>query len=185
MTFLLYHLRGTFTIQYSTTQINTATFRSRLLLTKSGCLFAYIPSPVQSLVVKTVVSISVCGTLCPTLPQFTKVQFIVQLTCRGTRIVFLSLLSNSLKCREMPSFTEYFDVMVKLLFACQLDKLYHNLANYDYLLVVEIVVKVEFLLLRILCCPLNLYCIIPWFYKCFQFRTFRCYQLITFYGCVR
>ena len=61
----------------------TATLRSRLLLTKSGCLFDYILSPAQTLVVETVVFMRGCGILCPTLPLFTKVRFIVQLTCRG------------------------------------------------------------------------------------------------------
>ena len=47
----------------------------------------------------------------------------------------------------MPCFAGISEIMVELLFMCQLDKLYHNLASCDYLLVVEIVVKGKFLLL--------------------------------------
>nr|DAM18858.1 MAG TPA: hypothetical protein [Caudoviricetes sp.] len=60
-----------------------ATLRSRLLLTKSGCLFDFIPSPVQPLVVETVVFMQVCYTLCRTLPHFAKLCIIVKLECRG------------------------------------------------------------------------------------------------------
>lgn len=57
--------------------------RSRLLLTKSGCLFAFIPSPAQPLVVETVVFMWVCATFCPVLPHFAKLCIIVKLECRG------------------------------------------------------------------------------------------------------
>lgn len=53
---------------------------SPLLLRNYPKTFAFIPSPAQPLVVETVVSMQVYGTLCPTLPQFTKVRSIVQLT---------------------------------------------------------------------------------------------------------
>ena len=56
---------------------------SPLLLRIYPKIFAFIPSLVQTLVVETVVFMRICGTLFPTLPQFTKVRFIVQLTCRG------------------------------------------------------------------------------------------------------
>lgn len=56
---------------------------SLLLLRNYPNTFAFIPSPAQPLVVETVVFMRVCGTLCPTLPQFAKVRFIVQLTCHG------------------------------------------------------------------------------------------------------
>lgn len=69
--------------------------------------------------------------------------------CRGRRIVFLSLFSNSLFCPEMPYFARVPGYLMPCSEPNKCCKSEHILASYCCLLVVELVVKRIFLLLRI------------------------------------
>ena len=56
-------------------------------------------------------------------------------------------------CSFLPGYAQFgviFRGVIKMLFACQLSNLLHYLASYDYLLVVEMVVKEEGILLRVI-----------------------------------
>ena len=101
-----------------------------------------------ALVVETVVFMQFSAILCRTLPHFANPCIIVELECRGKQIVFLSLFCFSLFCPRMPCFARISWVMMICSENADCGKSEQDWASYYYLLVVKLVVKWEFLLLR-------------------------------------
>ena len=109
-------------------------FSSRLLLRNGGCFFGFIQISSLPLVVRTVVFARLSAVLCPDLPQFNQVRFIVQLPCRGRRKVLVSYIFSFLfavVCRVLRGFARGVGIYAIHKKCGSLCKIRQNLAKHS------------------------------------------------------